>query len=92
MLSNIYICIKESNASSILLYIKLPQLKECVKYFKDNKCMNLSVCDKILLKNTMKYGIWLVEKEFDSSPLHDNNIKTKIKIYNSRINANFHDK
>ena len=50
--------------------------------------MNLSVCDKILLKNTMKYGIWLVEKEFDSSPLHDNNIK----IYNSRINANFHDK
>ena len=48
--------IKESNAFSILLYIKRPQLKGYVKYFKDNKCMNFSVCDKILLKKQIE--IW----------------------------------
>ena len=31
-----------------------------VKYFNVNKCINLLVHDKELLKNTIKYGIRLV--------------------------------
>ena len=40
----------EANAFPIPLYIKLPQVKGYVTYFKDNKCMNLLVHDKELLK------------------------------------------
>ena len=65
-----------------------------VKYFSDNKCMNLLVHDEELLK---KYNeIWdkisnLFKKGFNSKPVYDNKyIKTKIKIYNNRINTNFH--
>ena len=55
--------------------------------------MNLSVYDKKFLK---KYNeTWdkissLLKIEFDRSQVHDDNIKTKIKIYNNRINAKLH--
>ena len=64
-----------------------------VKYFdSNNKCFNLLVHDKELLKNAMQYGVRLViyqKKWFDNEPVYDNKyIKTKIKIYNDRINTN----
>ena len=40
----------------------------------------------------MQYGIkqQFIKKEFDSEPVHsDKYIKTKIKIYNNKINTNF---
>ena len=43
----------------IPLCIMLPQINTCVKYFKDNKHMNLLVNDKKYYKNIMKYGIKL---------------------------------
>ena len=43
-------------SETIPLYIKLTQVKGYIKYFKDNKCMNILVHDKELLK---KYSeIW----------------------------------
>ena len=87
--------IHEGNVFPILLCIKLPQMNGYVKYFdRNNKCINLLVYDKELLK---KYNeIWdklsnLLKKEFDLKPVRDNKyFKIKIKIYNNRINTNFH--
>ena len=64
------------------------------KYFNDSKCINLLAYDKELLKKYSK--IWdqtanLLEKRFDSELGYDNKyIKTKIKIYNNKINTNFY--
>ena len=49
----------ENDAFPVPLCIKLPQMNGYVKYFNDNKCMNLLVHDKKLSKNTMKYRIRL---------------------------------
>ena len=60
--------------------------------FKDNKCMNLLVHDKELLK---KYSeIWNIssnlQKRIFHVPVYNNKfIRTKIKIGNRRINVNF---
>ena len=64
------------------------------KYFNGNsKHINLLVNDKEILT---KYSeIWnkiksLIKKEFNSEPVYnDKYIKTKIKIYNSRVYTNF---
>ena len=65
-----------------------------VKYFdKNNKCINLLVNDKEMLKKYLE--IWdkiksLIKKEFNSEPVYnDKYIKTKIKIYNNRVYTNF---
>ena len=47
--------ISETNAFLIPLCLKLSQINGCVRYFNDNKFMNLLVHDKELLKNTMQY-------------------------------------
>ena len=53
--------LSETNAFPIPLCIKHPQVNGYVKYFdSNNKCINLLVHDKELLKNTTKYGIRLV--------------------------------
>ena len=80
------------------LCIKLPQIIGYVKCFDSNKTVSFKVGDNKLLKKYNK--IW--EKisnpmniEFDSEPVYGDNdkyIKTKIKMYEDRVNANFQDK
>ena len=66
-----------------------------VKIFDSNKTMSLKVDDNKLLKKYNK--IWekisnLLNIEFDSEPVESDNdkyIKTKIKMYEDRVNAKF---
>ena len=60
---------------------------------KNNKYLSLLVNDKEILK---KYNeIWnkiksLLKKDFNSEPVYnDKYIKTKVKVYNDRVNTNF---
>ena len=70
----------------------------CVKIFDSNKTMSFKVGDNELLKKYNK--IWekisnLMNIEFDSEPVYGDNdkyIKTKIKMYEDRVNTNFQDK
>ena len=50
MIKKLYEYIHENHAFPVPLSIKLPQMNGYVKYFNDNKCMNLLVHDKELLK------------------------------------------
>ena len=77
------------------LCIKLPQMIGYVKHFDSNKTMSLKVSDNKLFR---KYNeIWekisnLMNIEFDSEPVYGNDdkyIKTKIKMYEDRVNTNF---
>ena len=69
-----------------------------VKIFDNNKAMSLKVDDNKLLKRYNK--IWeiisnLLNIEFDSEPVYGDNdkyIKTKIKMYEDRVNKNFQGK
>ena len=80
------------------LYIKLPQMIGYVKNFDSNKTMSFKVGDNKLLKKYNK--IWeknskLMDIEFDSEPVYGDNdkyIKTKIKMYEDRVNTNFQGK
>ena len=80
------------------LCIKLPQMSGYVKIFESNKTMSFKVGDNKLLKNYNK--IWqkisnLMNIEFDSEPVYSDNdkyIKTKIKMYEDRVNTNFQGK
>ena len=80
------------------LCIKLPQMSGYVKNFESNKTMSFKVGDNKLLKNYNK--IWqkisnLMNIEFDSEPVYSDNdtyIKTKIKMYEDRVNTNFQGK
>ena len=75
------------------LRIKLPQMIGSVKYFDSNKTMSFKATDKKLKKYTK---IWerfssLMNIEFNGEPVYgDNNkyIKTKIKLYGDKVNAN----
>ena len=66
--------------------------------FDNNKAMSLKVDDNKLLKKYNK--IWeiisnLLNIEFDSEPVYGDNdkyIKTKIKMYEDRVNTNFQGK
>ena len=80
------------------LRIKLPQMIGYVKNFDSNKTMPFKVDDNKLLK---KYNrIWeinsnLLNIEFDSEPVYgddDKYIKSKIKMYEDRVNTNFQGK
>ena len=74
------------------LCTKLPQMIGYVKCFDSNKAMSFRVNDDKLLKKYNK--IWekisnLRKVEFNSEPVHGNNdkyIKTKIKMYEDRVN------
>ena len=80
------------------LCIKLPQMIGYVKNFDNNKTMSLKVNDNKLLKKYNK--IWeiisnLLNIEFDSEPVYGDNdkyIKTKIKMYEDRVNTHFQGK
>ena len=80
------------------LCIILPQMIGYVKHFDSNKTMSFRVSDNKLLKKYNK--IWekishLLNIEFDSEPVYgdgDKYIKTKIKIYEDRVNTNFQGK
>ena len=69
-----------------------------VKCFDSNKTMSFKVNDNRLLEKYNK--IWekisnLMNTEFDSEPVHGDNdkyIKTKIKMYEYRVNTNFQGK
>ena len=69
-------------------------MNACVKYFdKNNKCINLLVNDKEILKKYLEISNkikGLIKNEFNSEPVYnDKYIKTKIKIYNNRVYTNF---
>ena len=69
-----------------------------VKPFDNNKTMSFKFSDNKLLKKYKK--IWekvgnLLNIKFNSEPIYgdvDKYIKTKIKIYGSRVNTNFQGK
>ena len=69
-----------------------------VKNFDTNKTMSFKISDNKLLKKYNK--IWekisnLINIEFDSEPVYgdnDNYRKTKIKMYEDRVNKNFQNK
>ena len=77
------------------LYIKLPQLIDCVKHFDSHKIMSFKVSDNKLLKKYNK--IWervsnLMNIEFDNESVYGDNdkyIKTKIRMYEDSENTNF---
>ena len=68
------------------------------KNFESNKTMSFKVNDNKLLK--MYTQIWgkvrnLLNVKFDSEPVYgdtDKQIKTKIKIYEDKVNTNFQGK
>ena len=80
------------------LCIKLPQMVGYVKHFDGNKTMYCKASDNKLLKKCN--NIWekisnLMNIEFDSELVYGDNdkyIKTKIKIYEDRVNTNFQGK
>ena len=70
-----------------------------IKHFEgDNKTMSFKANDNNLLKNYNK--IWekvssLMSIKFDSEPVYGDNdkyLKTKIKMYEDRVNTNFQSK
>ena len=69
-----------------------------VKHFDSNKTMSFKIGDNKLLKKYNK--IWdrvsnQINIKFDSEPVYGDNdkyIKTKIKMYEDRVNANFQGK
>ena len=80
------------------LCIKLPQMIGYVKNFDNNEIKSFKVSDNNLLKKYSK--IWeeissLMNIEFDSEPVYgdsDKYIKTKIKMYEDRVNTNIQGK
>ena len=78
--------------------IKLPQMVGYIKHFDSNKTVSFKVSDNKLLKKDIT--IWerisnLMSIEFDSEPAYgdgDKYIKTKIKMYEDRVNTNFQGK
>ena len=80
------------------LCIKFPQMTGYVKHFDSNNTISFKVDDNKLLKKYHK--IWekisnLMNIEFDSEPVYGDNdkyTKTKIKMYEDRLNTNFQGK
>ena len=81
------------------LCMKLPQMIGYIKHFEGgNKTMSVKARDNKLLKQNIK----ILEKvssfmniKFDSEPVYGDNdqyIKTKLMLYDGRINTNFQDK
>ena len=69
-----------------------------VKHFDSNKTMSFKASDNKLLKKynkIRKKNCDLMNIEFDSEPVYgdgDKYIKTKVKIYEDRVNSNFQSK
>ena len=63
-----------------------------VKHFDNNKTMSFKVGDNKLLWEKISN---LINMEFDSDPVYgdtDKYLKTKIKMYEDRVNTNFQGK
>ena len=77
------------------LCIKLPQMIRYAKYFDSSNTMSFKVSYKTLLKKYTKIcekATSLIGKEFGSEPLYgdsDKYIRTKIKLYEEKVNTNF---
>ena len=77
------------------LLLKLPQMIGYLKEFDDSITISLRVDDSKLFKEYCK--IWKTIKrllgiQFDSEPVYgdtDSYIKTKVKMYDNKVNANF---
>ena len=80
------------------LLLKLPQMIGYLKEFDDSMTMSLRVDDNKLFKKyckTWKTIKGLLGIEFDSEPVYgdtDSYIKTKVKVYDNRVNTNFQGK
>ena len=80
------------------LLLKLPQMIGYLKEFNDSMTMSLRVDDSKLFKKYCK--IWKTIKgllgiEFDSEPVYGDTgsyIKTKVKMYDNKVNTNFQGK
>ena len=80
------------------LLLKLPERIGYLKKFVDSTTMYFRVDGSKLFKKYCK--IWrtiksLLEIEFDSEPVYgdtDSNIRTKVKMYDNRVNTNFQGK
>ena len=80
------------------LLLKLPQIIGYLKEFDDSMTISLRVDDSKLFKKYCK--IWktirsLLGIEFDSEPVYgdtDSYIKTKVKMYDNKVNTNFQGK
>ena len=80
------------------LLLKLPQMIGYLKEFNNSITMSLRVDDSKLFKKFCK--IWKTIKgllgiEFDSEPVYggtDSYIKTKVKMYDNKVNTNFQGK
>ena len=80
------------------LLLKLPQMIGYLKEFDDSMTMSFRVDDSKLFKKYCK--IWKTIKgllgiEFDSEPVYgdtDSYIKTKVKLYDNKVNTNFQGK
>ena len=80
------------------LLLKIPQMIRYSKEFNGSTTMSLRVDDSKLFKKYCK--IWktirsLLGIEFDSEPVYgdiDSYIKTKVKMYDDRVNTNFQGK
>ena len=62
-----------------------------VKNFDSNKTMSFKISDNKLLKKYNKISN-LMNIEFDDEPVYGDNdkyIKTKLKMYEDRVNTNF---
>ena len=78
----------------------LSQLIGQVKCFDNNKTMSFKTADYNLLKKYSKIWVkvsFLMNIEFDSEPVYrdndnDKHIKTKIKMYEDKMNTNFQGK
>ena len=63
--------------------------------FDKTKCMSFLIKDEKFVEKHNE--IWkkvsnIVKKEFDSNPVYNEKyIKTRIKLYNGKINTNFHN-
>ena len=80
------------------LCIKLPQMIGYIKCFDTTKTMSFKVIDNELLRNFSKIcgrAGSLMNIKFDSQPVYGNNdkyIKTKINLYENKVNTNFQGK
>ena len=93
-------CIGYNDEEDVIrpLCLKHPQMIGYLKEFDDNITMSLRVDDNQLFKNYCK--IWRTIKgllgiEFDSQPVYgdtDSYIKTKVKLYDNKVNTNFQGK
>ena len=80
------------------LFLKLPQMIGYLKEFDDSMTIFLKVDDSKLFKKYCR--IWrivrgLLVTELDSEPVYgdtDSYIKTKVKIYDNKVNTEFQDK